>query len=278
MLDKRVPLRPRNTAPPHAALAVVNNTVVCKPVNCATIYGTLRPIFNPITRICVAQPSTAPSPSPGASPTNGSSIDNSIICIHGDIVCLASCTCRCAAGWVTAVDSASVFHLVYCNATSAESGGAGGVVGQGSSSTSCGNAVACFFVDELPYVLVSLCGESAAGLVVPNVRDWGRESLSNSFHDYQRLTNKPRLQAVLGLIVLASLVCLCIGVKCCCPQHTVLGLLQTCFCCRCFKDTESNHDRPHAGHAGGHNRNRHDSCDSKHTPRSGIGKRKLDLQ
>lgn len=136
-----------------AALAVVNNSVICQPVNCAVVYGALRPVFNPITGLCVAQPSASPSPSHGASPSNGTgSGDTTLVCVHGTIVCGTSCTCACADGWTTTVDAASVFALVYCNASSGGAGG--GIVGQASSGISCNNAIECFFVDELPYALV----------------------------------------------------------------------------------------------------------------------------
>ena len=138
-----------------SALAVVNNTIVCKPVNCLSVYGTLRPIFNPSTGLCVAQQTIPPTPSQGALPINNSETTGILTCVHGTIVCLSTCTCKCTDGWTTAVDGTTVFSKILCNSSSASSGGAGGIVGQASSSGSCKNAVECFFVDQLPYVLVS---------------------------------------------------------------------------------------------------------------------------
>ena len=140
---------------PPAALAVVNNTVVCRPVNCVSVYGMLRPVFNSQTRLCAAQPSQLPSPSRGALPNNGSGAPSTLSCVHGAIVCLASCTCECADGWVTTVDASTVFDLVYCNTTTPLGVGPGGVVGQTSSTASCNSVIECFFVFQLPYALVS---------------------------------------------------------------------------------------------------------------------------
>ena len=77
----------------------------------------------------------------------------------------------CSQGWTTAVDSTNVFNLIYCNSSAADSGGAGGIVGQASSPVSCNGVVECFFVDELPYALVKremgeLKGLSCVGLEV----------------------------------------------------------------------------------------------------------------
>ena len=55
-------------------------------------------------------------------------------------------------GWTTTIDAGTVFGLVYCNVSSANTGG--GIVGQTSTGASCSSDVACFFIDELPYVLV----------------------------------------------------------------------------------------------------------------------------
>ena len=113
------PIPPTSTLCPlsEAELAIVNNSLACTPVDCAVVYGALRPIFDPQTKLCVSRPSPSPSPSVGASPSNspltshgGGGILN---CMHGAVVCVATCSCNCNAGWHTEVTDASVFSLVY---------------------------------------------------------------------------------------------------------------------------------------------------------------------
>lgn len=164
------------------SLISTGGSLACAAVDCSDKYGPARSYFNPATRLC-SSPPTSPSPSaaatrlPGtsASPrvsssrstaTNGTSGGTSqITCVHGTVVCgAATCACRCEDGWQTTTGSTGVAS----SGESPSSGGQGisGTVWCNQSSTGlitvgqiaavpCYNSVQCFFVDQLPYALVS---------------------------------------------------------------------------------------------------------------------------
>lgn len=160
-----------------ADLAIVDQQVVCAPVDCASVYGSAKPVFSVSLRLCVPLTPSATStpqsvivgatPSAQSTPANTNSADPS--CVHGTVVCGAVCACQCASGWKTGTGSedATWQLTVYCNTTIPANDESGTPSGQ-ASGTGCSSAIACFFLDELPYVLVrNVRAHSTHTLLVP---------------------------------------------------------------------------------------------------------------
>lgn len=168
------------------SLVSIGGALSCAAVDCTDKYGPARSYFNPNTKVCAAplsSPSATPAASrvPGTSPsprvssgagsstssTNGTTSGiSSIICVHGAVVCgAATCACRCEEGWQTTTGTSGVAPsssspssggnqalsgTVWCNQSST------GLITIGQLATvPCYNSVQCFFVDQLPYALVS---------------------------------------------------------------------------------------------------------------------------
>ena len=146
-------------------LAVVANAFVCVGVNCSTKYGLARPVWNATLGLCTA---TAPG---------GGGNSTALGCVHGVVTCAASCVCTCDAGWSTPAVGATL-PTVFCNATSN-----GFEPSAAPAGPLCGNVVACFFTNQLPYAIaVCLLVLLVASLLLccakrcccPNTTDIGR--------------------------------------------------------------------------------------------------------
>lgn len=170
-----------------AALQVSSGSLFCSPADCLDKYGSSKPFFNATSRLCQqAPPSLSGTPSasfgappPSATPSlsrlpNGthwptpsassSAAAGSIVCVHGTVICAESgavpCICSCDQGWTSELptDGSSLVIPIQCNKSLLpDSGGqsAGGA-------TACHNDFECFFVDRLPYALVSATATAIA--------------------------------------------------------------------------------------------------------------------
>lgn len=140
------------------SLASLNGALYCAPVSCTAKYGLA--YFNLTTHLCTIQVAPQPSNAPGGGGGTGSSNSSTsrdggggFLCVHGTIVCVSACTCRCDAGYLTATSGAGgPYSITYCNMSSGTMTSTPGQL----SSTACTNAVQCFFIDQLPYALVSI--------------------------------------------------------------------------------------------------------------------------